>query len=136
MKVVGLISGTSHDAIEAAAAELELHDDVVSMRVLGSSSTPYEAELRNRLLAALPPAQTTLAEVAKLETQIGQAFAAAAAALLDELPDGADLIASHGQTVFHWVEGPHALGGDAFTNHLRARRAVLPGQPQLVVEAA
>ena len=111
MRVVGLISGTSHDAIEAAAAEFDLVGEVVSAKLLATSSTPYAPELRRRLLDALPPAETTLEEVCKLDTEIGQAFAAAAAELLAGLRGGAaDLVASHGQTVYHWVDGQSARG--------------------------
>ena len=42
---------------------------------------------------------------------IGQSFAEVAGALGDEHFDGApDVVCSHGQTVFHWVDGGHALG--------------------------
>ena len=59
----------------------------------------------------MPPAPTTLEEVCKLDTEIGQAFAAAAAELLAGLRGGAaDLVASHGQTVYHWVDGQRARG--------------------------
>ncbi len=105
MRVIGLISGTSHDAIEAAAVDFALDGEVVSADVVATSSTPYDPELRRRLLAALPPAQTTLEQVCALDTEIGQAFAAAAAQLLP-----ADLVCSHGQTVYHWVDGRRALG--------------------------
>lgn len=108
MRVVGLISGTSHDAIEAAAVDFELAGDAVEARVVATGSTPYAPELRRRLVAALPPRETTLAEVCALDTLIGQAFAEAAAAL--ELDPPAELVCSHGQTVFHWVEGRSALG--------------------------
>ena len=40
MRVVGLISGTSHDAIEAAAAEFDLVGEVISAKLLATSSTP------------------------------------------------------------------------------------------------
>lgn len=108
MRVIGLISGTSFDAIEAAAVDFELAGDTLEARVVATSSTPYEPDLRRRIAAALPPAQTTLEEVCALDTLIGQAFAGAAAAL--ELDPPADLVCSHGQTVFHWVEGTRALG--------------------------
>lgn len=108
MRVIGLISGTSHDAIEAAAVDFELAGDVLEARVVASSSSPYSPELRGRLVAALPPAATTLEEVCVLDTLIGRAFADAAAAL--ELDHPAKLVCSHGQTVFHWVDGPRALG--------------------------
>jgi 1,6-anhydro-N-acetylmuramate kinase len=41
----------------------------------------------------------------------GQAFADAAARAAEEFCGGhADLVVSHGQTIFHWVEGGRALG--------------------------
>jgi anhydro-N-acetylmuramic acid kinase len=105
--VVGLISGTSHDAIEAAAVDFALDDGVIAADVAATSSTRYDAELRARLVAALPPARTTLEEVCALDTLIGQAFAKAAAELSDAPPA---LVCSHGQTVYHWVDGQRALG--------------------------
>jgi anhydro-N-acetylmuramic acid kinase len=108
VRVIGLISGTSHDAIEAAAVDFELAGDEIRARVVATSGTPYTPELRRRLVAALPPAETTLGEVCALDTLIGQAFAEAAEAL--ELDQPADLVCSHGQTVFHWVDGRRALG--------------------------
>jgi anhydro-N-acetylmuramic acid kinase len=108
MRVIGLISGTSHDAIEAAAVDFELVRDVIDARVVATGSTPYAPDLRRRLVAALPPAQTTLEEVCVLDTLIGQTFAEAAAAL--DLDRPAEIVCSHGQTVFHWVDGGRALG--------------------------
>ncbi|MEV7341295.1 anhydro-N-acetylmuramic acid kinase [Streptomyces sp. NPDC093544] len=104
MRVIGLMSGTSYDAIDAAAAELTLDEDSLVLRPLGFVSEPYAPELRDALAAALPPAATDLAEVCRLDTRIGQAFAAAAVRADRELCDaGAELVASHGQTVYHWV---------------------------------
>ncbi|MDV7221227.1 anhydro-N-acetylmuramic acid kinase, partial [Streptomyces prunicolor] len=111
MRVIGLMSGTSYDAIDAAAADLDLVGDSVVLEPLGMVSVPYDEELREALAAALPPAATTLAEVCRLDTLIGQAFAAAAVRANAELCDGrAELVASHGQTVYHWVEGGAVRG--------------------------
>ncbi|TDC53123.1 anhydro-N-acetylmuramic acid kinase [Jiangella ureilytica] len=109
MRVLGLISGTSHDGIDAATVDFTVDDGVLRGDIVHLSATPYTPELRARLLAALPPAPVTLAEVAVLDTLIGQAFADAAAAAL-AAGGPADLVTSHGQTVFHWVEGSKALG--------------------------
>ncbi|MER6746431.1 anhydro-N-acetylmuramic acid kinase [Streptomyces fungicidicus] len=105
MRVIGLMSGTSHDAVDAAAADLVLEGDSLLLTPLGMVSAPYPEELRSALTAALPPASTTMRDVCRLDTRIGQAFAALATQADKELCDGrADLIVSHGQTVYHWVE--------------------------------
>jgi anhydro-N-acetylmuramic acid kinase len=108
-RVLGMISGTSHDGIDAAVVDFSLEGDALDGRIVHSSSTPYPAALRRRLVEALPPAPTTLAEVCELDTLIGQAFAEVAeAAVVDRGPVA--LVVSHGQTVFHWVEDSRALG--------------------------
>ncbi|WP_328408849.1 anhydro-N-acetylmuramic acid kinase [Streptomyces violaceus] len=104
MRVIGLMSGTSYDAIDAAAAELDLVGDSLVLKPLGMVSEAYDGALRETLSAALPPGTTTLGEVCRLDTRIGQAFAAAALRAVRELCEGrAELVASHGQTVYHWV---------------------------------
>ncbi|RJO75180.1 anhydro-N-acetylmuramic acid kinase [Nocardia panacis] len=105
MRVIGLMSGTSHDAIDAVGAEISLRDNAIEVRTAGRTSLPYADELRAELIAALPPAALDMATVCRLDTAIGQAFAAAAGAAMDEFFGGTvDLVASHGQTVYHWVE--------------------------------
>ncbi|OMI35264.1 anhydro-N-acetylmuramic acid kinase [Streptomyces sparsogenes] len=105
MRVIGLMSGTSFDAIEAAAADLTLDGDSLLLKPLGHLSVPYPHELRDLIAATLPPAATTTQAVCALDTGIGQAFAGAAVRALRELCDGtADLVVSHGQTLHHWVE--------------------------------
>ncbi|MFJ3771783.1 anhydro-N-acetylmuramic acid kinase [Streptomyces sp. NPDC090075] len=111
MLVIGLMSGTSYDAVDAAAAELRLLDGTLLLKPLGMVSTPYDDELRESLAGALPPAAVPLARVCLLDTRIGQAFAAAAARADRELCGGrAELVASHGQTVYHWAEGGRVHG--------------------------
>ncbi|MFI7637078.1 anhydro-N-acetylmuramic acid kinase [Nonomuraea sp. NPDC049400] len=109
MRILGMISGTSHDGIDVAVVDFRLVGGLLEGRVGHTESTPYPADLRARLIAALPPAETTLAEVCVLDTLIGQSFAGAAASAI-ALGGPVDLIVSHGQTVYHWVEGTHALG--------------------------
>jgi anhydro-N-acetylmuramic acid kinase len=111
MRVIGLMSGTSYDAIDAAAADLSLSGDSLVLKPLGMVSEAYGEELRDALAAALPPGVTSLAEVCRLDTGIGRAFAAAAVRANAELCGGeAELIASHGQTVHHWTDGGQVHG--------------------------
>ncbi|GHH74593.1 anhydro-N-acetylmuramic acid kinase [Streptomyces sulfonofaciens] len=105
MRVIGLMSGTSYDAIEAAAADLALDGDTLVMRPLGHLSVPYPDDLRALIGATLPPSATSAHDVCALDTGIGQAFADAAGRAQRELCAGAaDLVVSHGQTMYHWVE--------------------------------
>jgi len=110
-RVIGLLSGTSVDGIDVAAADLHAEDDTVVLTPLGELDLPYPEPLREALLAALPPNPCTAGELTRLDTGVGQAFADAAARGVEELAGGsADLVASLGQTVFHWVEDGHVRG--------------------------
>ncbi|MGW5746417.1 anhydro-N-acetylmuramic acid kinase [Amycolatopsis sp. NPDC003861] len=108
--VIGLISGTSLDGIDVAAADLHAEEDTVVLTPLGELDVPYPDHLREGLLAALPPNPCTAGELTRLDTGVGQAFADAAARGVEELGGRADLVASLGQTVFHWVEDNHVRG--------------------------
>ena len=118
MIVAGLMSGTSVDAIDLAVAELGWRGPDIVLRPLHHAEHPWPAATRARLLAALPPHPVGMAEVCALDVLVGEAFGAVAAGAA-----GAELIASHGQTVFHWV----ADG--------RARGSLQLGQPACIVEA-
>ena len=100
MIVLALSSGTSVDAIDVAAAEFTLTDSTVWMTPLEHHETALSDEVRDTVLGALPPASTTLEQVCRIDTLLGQEFAAAARA--SGTP--AELVVSHGQTLFHWVE--------------------------------
>ena len=124
MRVIGVMSGTSYDAIDVAAADLELRDDTVVLRPLGATSVPYADDVRARIAAGMPPAQTTYEQVCRLDTELGQVFADAAALGVSELCGGrADLVVSHGQTLYHWVDD----GG-------RAQGTLQLGQPAWIAE--
>ncbi|WP_051852128.1 anhydro-N-acetylmuramic acid kinase [Streptomyces sp. NRRL F-5650] len=124
MRVIGLMSGTSYDAVEAAAADLQLSGEALEMRPLGHLSAPYPDGLRDLIAGSLPPSAVTARTVAELDTGIGQAFADVAVRAVRELcGGGADLVVSHGQTLYHWVEDGTVRG------------TLQLGQPAWVAEA-
>jgi anhydro-N-acetylmuramic acid kinase len=111
MTVVGMISGTSYDAIDAAVADLSLDGDTVQLRPRGLHSGAIPDGVRARIAASLPPGETTIEEVCRLDTELGQLFGRVAVDAIAALaPAGADLVVSHGQTFFHWVQGDRCLG--------------------------
>lgn len=136
MIVLGLSSGTSVDGIDVAAADLHLDGAGITMAPLGHRDVAYSAHLRTMILDALPPAATTLDAVCRIDTAIGQQFAAAAVAAIADLCDGAaDLIVSHGQTLYHWVEAGSARDAAGRAGGPSARGSLQAGQPAWIAEA-
>jgi anhydro-N-acetylmuramic acid kinase len=66
VRVLGLISGTSFDAIEVAAADLTAEGEELTLRPLGGLSVPYAPDLARAIAAALPPAATTAEVICSL----------------------------------------------------------------------
>lgn len=110
MKVIGITSGTSFDAVEALAVEFTLDgSDVLKATFLEHRSVPYPVQLRDAIASSLPPAASSVEQICKLDVAIGQFFAGIAGDLA--LAHGpVDVVCSHGQTVYHWVEGAVAKG--------------------------
>jgi anhydro-N-acetylmuramic acid kinase len=106
MIVIGLISGTSLDAIDAALVDIAREGDELHMALLAFAMLPFDPALRERVRALLPPRSGSTAEVCEANALLGEAFAHAAEAVARQAgvgPDAVDLIASHGQTVYHQV---------------------------------
>lgn len=131
MIVIGVSSPATVDAIDAAAADLDLRPDgTLHLRPLGHAAYPWPDALRRRVLAAMPPARVDLGEVCALDTLVGQELGAAARRAVDDLAGGdADLVASSGQPMHRWVVGGRTrgtlqLGHPAWVAE-RARRPVV-----------
>ena len=123
MKIVGMISGTSYDGIDVACCNITYVDGEIQLKLAGFESIPYSPELHNQIAEAMPPQTTDFENVCKLDTFIGQAFAHAAETVMNKFSFEADLIVSHGQTLFHWIDG---------SNH--ARGTLQLGEPTWITE--
>ncbi|MEV0396320.1 anhydro-N-acetylmuramic acid kinase [Polymorphospora rubra] len=110
MLIVGLMSGTSYDAVDVAVARFHPDGDTLWMSPLGTVGLPFDDALRDAVAAVLPPGSTTIEAVCRLDTRLGQVFADAAAAGVELAGGAADLVVSPGQTVFHWVADGRAMG--------------------------
>ena len=114
MIVIGLMSGTSVDGIDAALVEISGTEVDLQVKLLAESTFPYPPALRSQILALCDGAALTMAQLAQLDDAIAIQFAAAAQAIGGK--GKGDLIGSHGQTVFH---RPLLGDGETITNNLQ-----------------
>ncbi|MGB0563982.1 MAG: anhydro-N-acetylmuramic acid kinase [Spirulinaceae cyanobacterium] len=101
MYVIGLISGTSVDGIDAAFVEITGTDLDIAVQLLASHTYPYPEGLRSQILSVCAGEPLNLEQMAQLDEAIAAAFAQAALAIQQETGHNAELIGSHGQTVYH-----------------------------------
>ena len=105
--VIGLMSGTSADGIDAVLVRISGSGDAIEVSVLAFETVPYPPQVRREVLA-LFALDAPVADLCRMNFAVGRLFAEAALLLLehrDLTPASVDLIASHGQTVCHLPPG-------------------------------
>jgi anhydro-N-acetylmuramic acid kinase len=100
MLVIGLMSGTSVDGIDAALVEIQGTTHDLQVTSIAGETYPYPPALRQQILDVCAGQPISMADLAALDESIAQCFADAVRQIQ---PAGikAELIGSHGQTVFH-----------------------------------
>lgn len=109
--VLGLMSGTSADGIDAALVELDGAPPRLRWRIVHLASTPYPPDLRAKVFACFRPESGTVNRLCALNFALGRAFADAALACIHAAglqPSDVQLIGSHGQTLWHIPTGRDA----------------------------
>jgi anhydro-N-acetylmuramic acid kinase len=104
LAIVGLISGTSVDGIDAVLAEISGAPGRPEVRQLAFITVPYREDGRREILAVSGGDSRTAPELSRLDHAIGDAFGEAAVRVLSEAGKTVadlDLVGSHGQTIFH-----------------------------------
>ena len=104
MRVLGLMSGTSADGVDAVLASFSGRPRRPRWRILASASHPYPADLRRRLVAIGQGASSTSAELLDLAEAVTEQQALAARACDPE--QRAELVGCHGQTLWHRPPDP------------------------------
>jgi len=120
MKVVGLMSGTSGDGVDAALVEITGRGRSLKARTLAAETHPYPRSLQQRILIA--SVSGTVMEICHLNALLGEWFANAALRVIRRArvrPTDVALIGSHGQTVHHLPQGIHAPGVGAVRSTLQ-----------------
>lgn len=106
MRIIGLMSGTSGDGIDTALFEISGQPPQMQAKMLAGETIPYEDMFRQRIFTACSPSDSRVDLICQLNADIGEQFAASALYIIQKAglsPDDIDLIASHGQSIWHQV---------------------------------
>jgi anhydro-N-acetylmuramic acid kinase len=109
MLVLGLMSGTSADAIEVALARIS----PTRRELLNHTSVPFPSNLRKEILRVAEQQPISAGALSQLNFRLGEVFAEAALTACKRFrisPLRVDLIGSHGQTIFHQGQPVPYLG--------------------------
>lgn len=107
--VIGLMSGTSVDGMDAALVEISGSFTSTKVKLVKYICMPFDKEIKNRIFKAFDYKNTNVAELSDLNFKLGKLFAQAAIKVARNVGisiNKIDLIASHGQTIYH--NPPHS----------------------------
>jgi anhydro-N-acetylmuramic acid kinase len=120
-RIIGIMSGTSLDAIDVAMVRIQKHGLTAQVRLEHFRSFPYPPKIRAVVRELFDPKKARIDDICRYDFILGEVFAAAVLRLLKETnikADSVDLVASAGQTVWHdpemsmvnadvdWIDGP------------------------------
>jgi anhydro-N-acetylmuramic acid kinase len=106
-RIVGLMSGTSVDGIDAVLVDVSGTERDLKVDLIAAQTYAYRPELRQQILEVCAGSSLSVEKVVNLDDAIALSFAEAAIAIQSDQSSKATLIGSHGQTVFH--RPPHGV---------------------------
>jgi anhydro-N-acetylmuramic acid kinase len=128
VNVIGLMSGTSADGVDAALVDIRPGAQRPVLQLLAFETFPYPPGLRERILCVASGGSTE--EVCHLNAYLGELFAEAAGRVARRTGmslAAVELIGSHGQTIHHLpsprLEGAHSV-----------RSTLQIGEPAVIAE--
>ena len=130
MIVAGVMSGTSADGVDVAICRISppaKGPGLPRVKVLAHGGMPYPGEIRAAVLAAMSAGDTTTAELARLSWRLGEVYAAAILETMQRSGLRPQLVAMHGQTIYHQAVAEAYLGSET-------RCTWQTGEPAVVAE--
>ena len=113
-RVVGLMSGTSVDGIDAALVEIGGTDEAPEVRLVAFEDRPWPEKVREQIFPLFRPETATVDKIGYMNFLMWEIYAQSVASVVEKagltLAD-IDLIGSHGQTIWH---APEVCDKDGF----------------------
>ncbi|HMC63687.1 MAG TPA: anhydro-N-acetylmuramic acid kinase [Gemmataceae bacterium] len=125
--VVGLMSGTSMDGVDAALVQIRGKGDYIHVRLLDFFRARFPGPLRRKLLEIAAGSTTSTGEISQLNFLLGEIFADAALGACRGAriaPRRLAVIDSHGQTIYHQGK-PSYIGARPIASTLQIAEAAV-----------
>jgi anhydro-N-acetylmuramic acid kinase len=132
MIVAGVMSGTSADGINVALVALAGRErgrpprtGYPGFQLIGHAEYPYPKAVRAGVLAAMNASQASVADLARLNSRLGQLYADAVLAAVRQFRARLDLVGCHGQTLYHQGEPQLFLGRNVASTWQTGEAAII-----------
>jgi len=129
-RVIGLISGTSADGVDATLVDIQGHGLRTRLQLLAFLTVPFPPALKQDLLQLCNAREVAVDELCRMNVILGEWFAEAAWKVVGEagmMMDEVDLIGSHGQTICHLPRPTECYGR-------KIRASLQIGEPCVIAE--
>jgi len=104
MIVAGVMSGTSADGVDVAICRItpaRVPGGSPKIKLIGHAGIAYSKALRAKLFEAMNAAAISTADLSRLDWRLGEVYADAVARAAERFGVKLDLVACHGQTIYH-----------------------------------
>jgi len=144
MIVAGVMSGTSADGINVALVRFRDlasrdtsrgrgHPRHAALELLGHAEYPYPQQVRRAVLAAMNAERARVADLARLNSLLGELYADAVLDSQRRFHHKAELVGCHGQTLYHQGQRAHFLGRKIATTWQTGESAIIAARARVPV---
>lgn len=137
-RVIGLMSGTSLDAIDAAMVKISGHGSNARVRLEHFRCFPFPPRIRGAVRDLFNPRKARVDQICRYDFVLGELFAEAVLRLLKETKvkrDRVDLVAAAGQTIWHDPDPVMVDADVAWIDHpIETRSTFAIGQSAVIAE--
>ena len=133
--VIGLMSGTSVDGIDAAIVEITGHGLETTVNLIAFETFPFPPDVPQRILALCQPDTSRVDDICEMNFYIGYLFAEAVKHILQKSGIRASdihLIGSHGQTIHHLPGDPNTIPPHRTARKIKKPSTLQIGEPAVI----
>ena len=133
--VIGLMSGTSVDGIDAAIVEITGYGLETTVNLIAFETFPFPPDVPRRILALCQPDTSRVDDICEMNFYIGYLFAEAVKHILQKSgmrTSDIHLIGSHGQTIHHLPDDPNTISPNRTARKIKNPSTLQIGEPAVI----